>query len=151
MKETRKSMLAKRGRTIAQPEVALLLPPPPAASTLTQTRHIRCPCCGLQARVEPDPPPLSRALPNLREGPYMPEARMVTWGGSRPKDMPGQRVRANVDWPTPEPCTPEELQMLSEKLQGALAIVESISQEIEGGAREPSRRRRSTRTTKEKA
>ena len=151
MKETRKAMMAKRGRAIAPPEM-MEMRPPPAERAMAQTRHIRCPCCGLQARAEPDPYAdirKNKPLPSIREGPYMPEASMVTWGGSRPKDMPGQRVRASISW-DPEPCTPEEMQMLLQNLHGAIEMIEGISQEIEGGESEP-KRRRPARATKKKA
>lgn len=148
MKQTRKDMLAKRGRVIAQPSPLTPAPPAPTRD-VSRTRMIRCPCCGLQAPAEPDPYAhlrRNRPLPSISEGPYTPEASMVTWGGSNPKDMPGQRVRGAIEWSKPEPCAPEELQMLLSNMRGAIAMIEGISQEMEGGESEPRKRRSSQRS-----
>lgn len=150
MKQTRKDMLAKKGKVITQPSPSTPRPPAPTRGT-SQTRMIKCPCCGLQSPVEPDPYAhlrRNRPLPSLKEGPYTPEASVVTWGGSNPKDMPGQRVRGAIEWSNPEPCSPEEMQMLLSNLRGAIAMIEGISQEMEGG--ESERKQRPSRRSKEK-
>jgi hypothetical protein len=98
---------------------------------------MRCPLCGLQARLTKHAPmkaELDRPPPRLPDGPYRPMIRQQTIGGALP---PSEQYGASAglsEWTTPEELNQAEVQFLREKLADATALVAKL-QPAEGEAR----------------
>ncbi len=94
----------------------------PTGSPTTEVRHVRCPTCGLMARVEHDEN--RPQLPSLDKGPYTPYARLQRFGGSVSSPTGNRRDTAGVMiWEAPEPTTGEEIEDLARNLRAGLAIL----------------------------
>ncbi len=97
-------------------------------------RHLRCPACGLRAR-------LARTVSKSGEvygfegGPYSVWAYDQTYGGSPPAGQPGtnrhgrEHTKGKIDWAGPMPPSREELETLRASLTSAIeSIDEALSQ-----------------------
>lgn len=92
--------------------------------------HIKCPCCGLMARVEPDEkrrPESRKRIPSLKEGPYHPVFRTQAYGGSLQKNEPGDKRERRIGrmlWEDPREISAEERELLIRNLRQALEHLE---------------------------
>ncbi len=76
-------------------------------------RHIKCPLCGLQARVD-----------LLDNGPYRPTSRVQRYGGTIPSTTGRMKDRPGVmKWDGPLELTGAERDMLLGKLRAALNLL----------------------------
>jgi hypothetical protein len=93
--------------------------------------HIKCPCCGLMARIEPDTKRRKEnrnRIPSLKEGPYHPTFLMQKYGGSVEALTLGQKEkrRGNMVWEDRRELNEEEQELLLRNLRGALEELEKI-------------------------
>lgn len=96
---------------------------------LRPIRHLRCPCCGLMARLERTVSK-SGEVYGIEGGPYFPAAADQRYGGSPPAGSPGtnrdgfEYDRGRIEWTKDIPVSREELETLRTVLTSALETVE---------------------------
>ncbi|MFA5401335.1 MAG: hypothetical protein WC359_12880 [Dehalococcoidia bacterium] len=101
----------------------------PAGEFSQYTDHLRCPCCGLMARIEPDAkrrPESKSRIPSLKEGPYESFFRRQEYGGSVETKTIGkhERRKGHMVWRERRALTTEERALLIRNLHGALDHLE---------------------------
>lgn len=96
---------------------------------LRPIRHLRCPCCGLMARLEATESKSGERY-GIEGGPYFPSAAEQRYGGSPPKGSPEvnrndkEYNRGRIQWTKDIPISNEELETLKTVLASALETVE---------------------------
>lgn len=96
---------------------------------LRPIRHLRCPCCGLMARLEATESKSGERY-GIEGGPYFPSAAEQRYGGSPAKGSPEinrndqEYNRGHIEWTKYIPISHEELETLKTVLASALETVE---------------------------
>lgn len=119
-------------------ELQTLAPPlqrflPGGIIELRPIRHLRCPCCGLVARLERHVSEKTGEVFGIEGGPYPTFAAVQQFGGSPAAGSPGvnragvEYNRGRIEWTKDIPCSREELETLRTALQNAL---ESVTEQI---------------------